>query len=57
MIKKTEQYSPNLMANHYLVHASIREYVWFETYDEARDYLMSEWVDHRIATEIYTPAK
>jgi len=53
----TEQYASNLMSKHYLVHANINEYVWFNTYDEASDFLMSKWVDRRIATEVYTPAK
>lgn len=53
----TEQYSSRLMSKHYLVHANIREYVWFDTYDEAWDYLFSKWVDRRIATEVIVPAK
>jgi hypothetical protein len=53
----TEQYSSNLMSNHYLVHAGINYYAWFENYDEALDFLLSKWVDRRIAREVYTPAK
>jgi len=52
----TEQYSPSLMDKHYLVHANINEYVWFDNYDDAHDYLFSKWVDRRIATEVITPA-
>jgi hypothetical protein len=54
---RTEHFSPNLMTNHYLVHAYINEYVWFDNYDDAYEFLFSKWVDRRIATEIYTPAK
>ena len=54
---RTEQYSPNLMTNHYLVHARINEYVWFDNYDDAHEFIFSEQVDSRIATEIYTPSK
>ena len=53
----TEQYSPTLMSNHYLVHADIHQYVWFDDYDSAFDYLHSKWVDRRIAREVFTPAK
>jgi hypothetical protein len=54
---RTENFSPNLMTNHYLVHAYINEYVWFDNYSDAHDFLFSKWVDHRIAREVITPAK
>lgn len=53
----TEKYAPHLMSKHYLVHANIHEYVWFDNYDDAYDFLFSKWVDRRIAREVYTPAK
>ena len=56
-MKTTKQYSAVLMDNHYLVHAGINQYVWFSTYEEANQYLMSNWVDSRIATEVITPAR
>jgi hypothetical protein len=53
----TYEYSPALMSKYYLVHAGINNYAWFDTYDQAHAYLLSKWVDRRIATEVFTPAK
>jgi hypothetical protein len=54
-MKTTEQFSPLLMERFYLVHADINRYEWFSGYSEAHDYLMSKWVDRRIATKVITP--
>lgn len=54
---RTENYSPVLMEKYYLVHACINEYAWFDSYDEAHEFLFSKWVDRRIAREVITPAK
>jgi hypothetical protein len=53
----TEKFSSRLMSQFYLVHADINHYAWFKTSDEAHEFLMSKWVDRRIAREVYTPAK
>jgi hypothetical protein len=52
----TEQYSPALMSKFYLIRAGVNQYVWFDSYESAHKYLLSEWVDSRFANEIATPA-
>lgn len=54
---RTEQYSPVLMEQYYLVHAGINDYVWFDTFDQAIDFLHSLWVDSRITTQVQIPVK
>jgi hypothetical protein len=55
-MKKTYAFHPELMSKYYLVHAYMNEYVWFETYDDAHDFLFSKWVDNRFAKEVIVPA-
>jgi len=50
----TENYSPVLMSKFYLVHAGINQYVWFDDYDSAFNYLLSPWIDSRFAKEVIT---
>lgn len=52
---RTKKYSPVLMEQYYLVHAGINDYVWFDTFDQAIDFLHSKWVDSRIATQVQIP--
>lgn len=53
----TEQHSPTLIQTHYSVHFGIGSYAWFETYDEAHDFLFSKWVDNRFAKEVVVPVE
>ena len=53
----TENFSPVLMEKYYLVHAYVNNYAWFNTYDDAHEYLFSRWVDRRFAAEVIAPAK
>jgi hypothetical protein len=53
----TEQFSPSLMEDYYLVQAGIRHFAWFETYPEALNFLLNGFIDRRFAKEIACPTK
>lgn len=53
----TYQYNSVLMEKYYLVHAYINNYVWFDTYDQAYEFLFSKWIDRRFANDVICPVK
>jgi hypothetical protein len=55
-MKITYEYDSNLMDQHYLIHAGIGQYVWFDNYQEALSFMLSGNIDPRFSQEISSPA-